>query len=113
RMRVDFREEHLQTDTFDAGVMEILFIAEPRDSEPDIAFIRLRSGSRPLPPPLPLFDGTLRDRQKVAVIGYPAEDSRNGAADQARIFANIFDVKRLAPGEITSADGGMVFTHDC
>ena len=113
RMRVDFREEHLQTDTFDAEVLEILFVAEQRDSEPDLAFIRLRSGLRPLPPPLPLFDGTLRDRQKIAAIGYPAEDSRNGAADQARIFANIFDVKRLAPGEVTSSDGGIVFTHDC
>lgn len=113
RMRVDFREEHLQTVTLDAEITEILFVAEPVNSEPDIAFIRLKSNGLPLPPPLPLFEGTLRDRQKLAVIGYPAEDSRNGAADQSRIFANIFDVKRIAPGEVTGTDGGFVFTHDC
>lgn len=113
RMRVDFKEEHLQTATFNADIVEIIFIADNTNSAPDLAFIRLRPGAVPLPPPLPLFDGNLRDKQKVAVIGYPAEDSRNGAADQSRIFANIFDVKRLAPGEVTGANGGSVFTHDC
>lgn len=113
RMRVDFKEEHLQTVTFNADIVEIIFIAENSNTEPDLAFLRLRSNGLPLPPPLPLFDGTLRNRQKVAVIGYPAEDSRNGAADQSRIFANIFDVKRLAPGELTGVDGGAVFKHDC
>lgn len=113
RMRVDFREEYLQTVTFDAEITEIIFVAEPVDTEPDLAFIRLKSNGIPLPPPLPLFDGELRDGQKLAVIGYPAEDSRNGAADQARIFSNIFDVKRLAPGELTGTIDSLVFTHDC
>ncbi len=113
RMRVDFREEYLQTVTFDAEITEIIFVADSVDSEPDLAFIRLRSNGMPLPPPLPLFDGEVRDGQKLAVIGYPAEDSRNGEADQARIFSNIFDVKRLAPGELTGTIGNLVFTHDC
>jgi endonuclease G len=113
RMRVDFREEYLQTVTFDAEIAEILFVAEPVNSEPDLAFIRLKSNGVPLPPPMPLFAGTLSNGQKLAVIGYPAEDSRNGAADQARIFSNIFDAKRIAPGEVTGTDGNFVFTHDC
>ena len=33
----------------------------------------------------------------VAVIGYPALDSRNDEADQQRIFDGIYNVKRLAP----------------
>jgi len=114
RVRVDFKEEYLQTVPFEAEITEVLFVSEPNENEPDIAFVRLKApGERPLPRPLPLFDGQLRQNQKVAIIGYPAEDSRNGAEDQARIFANIFDVKRLAPGEITNVNGGFVFTHDC
>jgi endonuclease G len=114
RVRVDFKEEFVQTTPFEAEVTEVLFISEESDSEPDLAFIRLRaSGDRPLPPPIPLFDGQLSARQRIAVIGYPAEDPRNGAADQARIFTNIFDVKRLAPGEILEAGSSFFLTHDC
>jgi endonuclease G, mitochondrial len=112
RVRVDFKEEYLQTNAFEVEVEEILFVSELQDSQPDLAFIRLKSNGQ-LPAPVPLFDGTVRDKQKIAVIGYPAEDPRNAAADQARIFANIFDVKRVAPGEITSVGEGSVFTHDC
>ena len=113
RVRVDFKEEYLQTVPFEADIVEILYITELEDTQPDLAFVRLRPNGRPLPPPLPFFDGALREKQTVAVIGYPAEDSRNGAADQSRIFSNIFDVKRLAPGEITGVVDGFVFTHDC
>lgn len=113
RVRVDFKEEYLQTVAFETEIEEILFVSELADTAPDLAFIRLRSNGSPLPPPIPIFDGEIKAKQKVAVIGYPAEDSRNGAADQSRIFANIFDVKRLAPGEISGVDAGFVFTHDC
>ncbi len=112
-MRVDFKEEYLQTIPFEADIVEILYISELDDTQPDLAFVRLWSNGRPLPPPISLFDGKLREKQTVAVIGYPAEDSRNGAADQSRIFANIFDIKRLAPGEITGVGDSFVFTHDC
>lgn len=113
RVRVDFKEEFVQTTPFEAEVAQVLFISEESDAAPDLAFIRLRSNGRPLPRPLPLSDARLSAGQKVVVIGYPAEDPRNGAADQSRIFANIFDVKRLAPGEITSPVDGFIFNHDC
>ena len=112
-VRVDFKEEYLQTTPFEADIVEVLYVADLADDEPDLAFIRLRPNNRPLPPPIPLYDGVLRAQQVVAAIGYPAEDQRNGAADQARIFGNIFDVKRLAPGEITGVPDGFVFLHDC
>ena len=38
---------------------------------------------------------------EVAVIGYPAFDSRNGRQEQIDIFKNIFNVKRLQPGKST------------
>ena len=119
RVRVDFREEYLQTTPFEAEVAEILFVADEADDQPDVALLRLSrpADGRPLPPPLPLLgeqpSAPYGRPRKVAVIGYPAEDPRNGEADQSRIFANIFDVKRLAPGEARGADSSFVFTHDC
>jgi endonuclease G len=51
----------------------------------------------------------------VAVIGYPAKDSRTRIPeDMDRIFGNIYNVKRLAPGELTGgADRDDITTHDC
>ena len=36
----------------------------------------------------------------VVVVGYPARDPRNDAADQDRIFARTFHVKRAQPGKV-------------
>lgn len=113
RVRLDFKEEYLQTSQIEVEVSEILFVAEFDDTQPDLAFLRIKSNGLPLPRPIPLYEGEISEKQKIAVIGYPAEDSRNGAADQSRIFANIFDVKRLAPGEIKGMGQGFYFTHDC
>jgi Trypsin-like peptidase domain len=48
----------------------------------------------------------------VAVIGYPAHDSRNDAADQQRLFDGIYNVKRLAPGRITAVVAEDLVHHD-
>ncbi len=48
----------------------------------------------------------------VAVIGYPAHDSRNDLADQQRIFDGIYNVKRLAPGQVTQLAGEDLLLHD-
>lgn len=57
--------------------------------------------------------------QDVVVIGYPAQDPRNDAALQHRIFRGVYQVKRLQPGKImgaqrTSSFGRMVeaLAHD-
>jgi V8-like Glu-specific endopeptidase len=47
-----------------------------------------------------------------AVVGYPAQDSRNSAADQQRIFDGIYNVKRLAPGQIAAIRPDGLLTHD-
>lgn len=36
----------------------------------------------------------------VVVVGYPARDLRNDDADQDRIFARTFNVKRVQPGKV-------------
>ena len=112
--RLDFKEEHAQLTAFEAQVDKVLFIAGLDDDDPDIAFLSLVAPpGRRLPPPIPLFDGPATPGQTVAVIGYPAEDPRNDVADQARLFGGIFDIKRLAPGEVMGRVDDTVFTHDC
>jgi endonuclease G, mitochondrial len=112
---LDFHEEAGRETPFEVDLDRILFISEDRQGAPDVALVGVKPrGRRPLPPPIPLFDGAPGVRQTVAAIGYPAADPRDDASDEARIFGNVFNVKRLAPGEVTSLlDNGAVFTHDC
>ena len=63
--------------------------------------------------PIPLETGLPSADEQVAVIGYPARDSR--IPDQElmeQIFGDVFDKKRLAPGLVTRADRQTV-RHDC
>ena len=56
---------------------------------------------------------TTQDHQ-VYAVGYPAWDGRrNDPQEMMRIFANVFNVKRLLPGEITQYLPQGVFMHDC
>ncbi|HXG66950.1 MAG TPA: DNA/RNA non-specific endonuclease [Blastocatellia bacterium] len=111
--RMDFREEHLQLESYEVGVEEVLFITDDDYRLPDLAFLRLQADGALLPPPIPLFDGDPSNRQTVAVIGYPAYDDRNDAGDMARIFGGVYGVKRFAPGEVRDVFEGKSFTHDC
>ncbi|WP_298326997.1 DNA/RNA non-specific endonuclease [Asticcacaulis sp.] len=42
--------------------------------------------------------------REVAVVGYPAFDSRNPADVQSRVFDGIYDVKRLMPGVVSGKE---------
>jgi endonuclease G, mitochondrial len=67
-----------------------------------------------LPSVLPLADEEAQVDQLVAIIGYPAFDSRNDADDQARYFHDLYDVKRLAPGRVMQAlSNRTTLRHDC
>jgi endonuclease G len=114
---VDWRHEYQQSDESRFKVKEILWI-EPEDSV-DVALLSIAGhgdDGELSPPPIELmtraeFDGTDFGAW-VAVVGYPARDSRNSAADQQRIFDGIYNVKRLAPGQVTAVVAGDVLHHD-
>ena len=114
---VDWRHEYQQDDESRFKVKEILWI-EPEDSV-DVALLRIAGhgeDGEASPPAIELmtraeFDGTGFGAW-VAVVGYPAQDSRNNAADQQRIFDGIYNVKRLAPGQVTAVEAGDVLHHD-
>jgi endonuclease G len=108
--RLDFREEHQVTVTEEVPLRSVRYLA--RTDQPDIAILEIEVDGE-LPDPLLLSEEKLVSGQEVAIIGYPAYDSRNDPDAVARYFGDIFDVKRLAPGEITQpANGQHFFMHD-
>lgn len=87
--------------SIDAALLRI--VAEGEENEGQPAPIELMTADE-------IGDGT--NGAWVAVIGYPAHDSRNDEADQERIFDGIYNVKRLAPGRVTHLAANAVLHHD-
>jgi endonuclease G, mitochondrial len=109
---IDFLHEvdSNQVNVFD--IQQILHI-EP-DNGHDISFLRVqaRDGQK-LADPIALSRSAPAVSDQVAVIGYPAKDSRVPEPDlMERIFGNVFNRKRLAPGQIKALRSDDVL-HDC
>lgn len=110
--RVDFKEEHDTSGVHEVEVASVVFMEEPTQSAPDIALLRLKSNGGRLPAPVPLQ--TAKPEGFIAALGYPARDSRNEDQVMDRIFGNIYNVKRLAPGEVKEFNPALhYFLHDC
>lgn len=117
RATLDWRREYLQPEESRFEVVKVLWI-EPDDSV-DVALLQLAEqgyDGEPLPLAIELMSQEELELAGVggwmAVIGYPARDSRNDAADQQRIFDGIYDVKRLAVGQLTAISPDGVVHHD-
>lgn len=107
---IDFREEHDVDIDETAEIERVLYMADAMG--PDVAFMRLAANAA-LPEPIPLSSQSASEGTMIAVIGYPAWDGRrNGLEEMRRIFGDIFNVKRLAPGFVTGSGSGRL-THDC
>jgi hypothetical protein len=113
--RIDFREEYSTGGTAEFQCIEVVGV-HPRL---DMALLRVEPQSSPggeLPAPLTLHYYTPRGlyERKVYVVGYPAWDGRrNDPEAMRRIFAGIYDVKRLQPGTIRNRLVlGRTFRHD-
>src|SRR5215213_1398939 len=109
---IDFLHEvnSESTNTFD--IQSVLHI-EPEDG-PDVAFMRVRPRDGwKLALPISLAQYTPAADEQVAVIGYPARDSRILEVDLLdRIFGNVYNRKRLAPGQLIGLSPTEV-EHDC
>ena len=109
---IDFLEEFDRFDSLEFNLRRILHIED--DGGPDIALLQIEpvKGTN-LAAPIALSTREAREEQQVAVIGYPAKDSR--IPDQQLmqdIFGDVFDKKRLAPGQISGSDEDALL-HDC
>src|SRR6185503_16144936 len=61
----------------------------------------------------PLSASPAQAEQQVAVIGYPARDRRVPDDELMQsIFGNVYNKKRLAPGQVTEARSDVLL-HDC
>jgi endonuclease G, mitochondrial len=110
---IDFLEETGRAAAREFPIVEIVHIEA--ESGPDFALLRVenRSGTHTLAPPIALAGSPARPEQPVAVIGYPARDSRVADAQLMQsIFGDVYDKKRLSPGQVTKARKDVVF-HDC
>jgi endonuclease G len=110
--RIDFREEIGSNGAREFKLSEILHVEG--DEGPDVALLEVEPvNGDVLAAPIPLSTRSARARQQVAVIGYPARDSRIPEQDlMLDIFGNVFDKKRLAPGQVKGVQDGLVL-HDC
>jgi hypothetical protein len=112
--RIDFLEEFQRTDALEFAVESVLWMSEDREIEPDVAFLRIKpaSGGAPMPPPIPLA-ASASPGDIAITIGYPARDP--DVPDQElvqQVFGEVYDKKRLAPGEILKVTDGEL-EHDC
>lgn len=92
-------------------ISRLLYI-EPEPG-PDIAFLVVEPSQGKMPPPLQFEDGPVSERQAVALIGYPARDSRMPDFHLMEgIFGDVYNKKRLAPGQVTNVFSERIL-HDC
>jgi endonuclease G len=109
---IDFLEEAGRPDELSFPIVEILHIED--DDGPDFALLRVgESRGQSLATPIPLSTSPPKAMQQVAVMGYPAKDSRAPDAQLVHsIFGDVFDKKRLAPGQLTETKSDVLL-HDC
>ncbi|ULN45212.1 DNA/RNA non-specific endonuclease [Mycolicibacterium goodii] len=108
---IDFLEEIDRPDEWSFRLERILHIEDA--GGPDIAFCRVaRTGGDRLPNPIMVAPVT-DEAELVAVIGYPARDSRIPEQPlMDRIYGDVYDKKRLAPGQLTGSAHDVI-RHDC
>ena len=114
---VDWRHEHQQAEESRFRVEEIIWIEPP--GSVDVALLRVAEQGETGEATPAVIDLMSEDQFQdagvgswVAVIGYPARDSRNDAADQQRLFDGVYNVKRLAPGQVTAVVAQDLLHHD-
>ncbi len=97
-----------------APVTAIVYLAD--DAAADVALLRISVAvgqGDALPPPLSLAAHEAKQDELVALVGYPAYDTRNDANAMGRYFRHLYDVKRFAPGLIMQTAEAGVIRHDC
>ena len=99
--RIDFIAEHNNANSSEFEIIKCLYMGKEKDH--DIAVFKIKTTDNAGHLPIAILNGNPRLREDVAVIGYPAFDSRtNSVSDMGRIYQDIYDVKRFAVGKITN-----------
>jgi S1-C subfamily serine protease len=114
--RIDFLEELGSTATLEFEITETIGIHDQHD----LALLRVEMASpagHALPDPLAVAATEPPDLfgRDVYVVGYPAWDSRRNEPEPIRrLFADIYNVKRLQPGRAVGySTAYSAVEHDC
>ncbi|WP_298510926.1 serine protease [uncultured Kordia sp.] len=122
---IDFKEEHLPKDLkqFDSINSEIFTFKITRiihineNDEPDLALLEVSNNNpygKKLPIGLEIANYHSNAKDTVFVIGYPAYTDENQVKIYDFIFKDIYNVKRLSPGEIyPSSAAEYIYEHEC
>jgi V8-like Glu-specific endopeptidase len=114
KARIDYKEEYQRDLSSEFKIEKVLGVHPTYDLA--LLAVAKKSGKKTSPPSLTVSakaPKTTKDGE-VAVVGYPAFDTRNGRNEQIDIFKNIFDVKRLQPGKSTGLkQSPQILGHDC
>jgi len=111
---IDFLEEKGVPESLEFHVLEVLHME--MDLIPDVAFLSVEatSGQTPLPAPLAFFTGEVKEGQWIAAVGYPERDTREKHAQAMdAIFGDVYDKKRVSPGQVRGVDPDGRVVHDC
>ena len=109
---VDFLQEIDNPERLVFKLIKPLYIEDARG--PDVALfeIEMISGDAKLAKPIELAT-LITQTENVAVIGYPAYDSRIPDPDlMERIYGRTYNKKRLAPGGVTRVEDTRIW-HNC
>jgi V8-like Glu-specific endopeptidase len=109
--RINYLSEFGSTGSAEFALQEVLGVHEVHD----LALFRAAARRAPSPLPTASAGGKIKAGRKVYVVGYPASDSRRNDPDvMRRIFAGIYNYKRLQPGEVRKvAAARSLLQHDC
>lgn len=97
-----------------AALTKVQYLAD--DAAADVALLLIEVADFTLPTPMQLIEDNeaVQKDELVALIGYPAYDSRNNSSAQANYFGQLYEVKRFAPGLIMQPPGAnQILTYDC
>lgn len=112
---IDFKEEFNNPEENEFDIVEILYIEDTPNA--DVAFFRIEASNRDsviLPKKINLFNEQINKKYSVVTIGYPAYDTRCDPELMQKIFNNIYDSKRISPGELfPSGEVEWLLKHDC
>lgn len=79
---------------------------------PTLDMVLLKVDPQPARPPLPIAAVAVADGERVAVLGYPGQDTINNPLFLAATFNNLFGVRRAALGEVLDGTQNPVLFHD-
>lgn len=110
RGRIDFLEEYQNPNEEEYNITDIEYLAP--DDKPDVAILKIEESAGVSPLSL---SPSAAEETMIITVGYSWKDSRvSGRWEEIhlRIFNDIYDVKRAAPGKIIDANP-IELSHDC